>query len=214
MDRPTILILAGGDPLDEAAAEALPRSDVVIAADGGLDEAERLGLAVDEVVGDLDSASAPAVERARARGVPIATHPADKDQTDLELALARAGELDPVLITVGGGGGGRLDHLLANAALLGGSRVADQIEWVTNEGRALFVRDRADVSGSAGDLITLLPVGESAEGVETSGLAWELRGERLPSGSTRGVSNRLVGRSATITLTRGVLMVILPRGRS
>ena len=60
---------------------------LVVAADGGLAEAVRLGLQVDVVVGDLDCASPAEVAAARQAGAEVARHPEDKDATDLELAI-------------------------------------------------------------------------------------------------------------------------------
>ena len=98
----------------------LPEDAVVIAADSGLHQARRsLGLHVDCVVGDLDSADPAAVERGPRRGADVERHPAEKDATDLELAFDCARDRGAQRITVVGGAGGRLDHFLANVALLG-----------------------------------------------------------------------------------------------
>ena len=61
-----------------------------MAADSGLHQAGPLGLHVDYVVGDLDSADPAAVEPARARGRVVERIRPTKDATDLELALDRA----------------------------------------------------------------------------------------------------------------------------
>ena len=50
------IVLAGGDPVDPALRTMLPADAVVVAADSGLHQGELLGLHVDYVVGDLDSA--------------------------------------------------------------------------------------------------------------------------------------------------------------
>src|SRR6185312_10494011 len=81
------IVLAGGDPVGPELRTFLPDTAVVIAADSGLHQATRLGLHVDYVVGDFDSADPAAVEAARAAGAVVDRHPAEKDATDLELAL-------------------------------------------------------------------------------------------------------------------------------
>src|SRR6476620_11925580 len=111
------LVIAGGDapaPIDVELAAA----PLVIAADSGVGHALALGLHVDLVIGDLDSADPADVERAVAAGARVDRHAADKDATDLELALDAARALGATEVTVLGVGGGRLDHLLANLLLV------------------------------------------------------------------------------------------------
>src|SRR5262245_26352321 len=104
------LVFAGGDPPPAALLEHLDRSAFVIAADSGLDHAAALGFTADVVVGDLDSVTPDALAEARARGADVEPHPAEKDETDLELALRKAVALGARRVTVIGGGGGRHDH--------------------------------------------------------------------------------------------------------
>src|SRR5687768_773226 len=113
------LVFAGGDPPPVELVDQIDRSALVIAADSGLDHAHALGFAVDVVVGDLDSVTPDALARARDDGADVEPHPSEKDETDLELALRRAVTLGVQRVTVVGGGGGRHDHLLANALVLG-----------------------------------------------------------------------------------------------
>ena len=83
------LVIAGGDapaPLDATLASA----PLVVAADSGVGHALALGLTVDLVIGDLDSAVPDDVARAAAAGARVHRFPADKDATDLELALDAA----------------------------------------------------------------------------------------------------------------------------
>ena len=138
MDTKTVLIFAGGEmsePID------LPAADFVIAADSGLDHAHRLGRKVDLLVGDLDSVSESGLETARRAGIEIEQHRADKDATDLELSLAAAVRHGAAHIVVAGGGGGRIDHLLANAMLLASPGWADiDVEWIVDSARVLAAR--------------------------------------------------------------------------
>jgi len=213
-DRPIrAVVLAGGELPPRRVLDAITAGDglLVIAADSGLDHALALGLPVDVVVGDLDSVSADALATARVAGVEIETHPVDKDATDLELALHAARDRGARRVTVVGGGGGRHDHLLANALVLAAVELADlDLDALVGTARITVVRHEATVEGRPGSLCSLLPVGGVAHGVHTHGLRFPLRGEDLLPGSTRGVSNELLGDAATVTLADGVLLVVQP----
>jgi thiamine pyrophosphokinase len=77
-----VLVFAGGDPPPRSVLAEMASPDYVIAADSGLDHAVRLGVAVDLLVGDLDSVSADAIALAAS----VQRHPVDKDATDLAIA--------------------------------------------------------------------------------------------------------------------------------
>lgn len=206
----TAVIFTGGGPV----RRALPptgENPLLIAADGGIAEAERLGFAVDLLVGDLDSAAPAAVERVRASGGRVEEHPADKDASDLELALGAAVAAGCALLLVVGGDGGRLDHLLAELLLFGSPSLAGvQIDAVLGDALLHVMRDVRDLEGSPGELISLFALGGPATGVRTEGLRWRLENEELPAGSTRGLSNLFEAPRARIEVGSGVLIAIRP----
>lgn len=208
----TALVFAGGDPLPPELAKRLPGPDaLVVAADSGLEHANALGRRVDLVVGDFDSADPNAVAAAEAAGTEVERHPVAKDQTDLELALSAARARGATRIVVVGGYGGRLDHFLANALALA-VPAADgvAVEWVTGEALVTVVRSEADISGTPGDLLSLLAVGGPARGVRTKGLRYPLTGEDLAPGSTRGVSNELTEPVAHVSVEAGTVLAVQP----
>jgi thiamine pyrophosphokinase len=206
-----IVVVAGGDPPDPESALAVPLGARVIAADRGLEHALALGLDVEIAVGDFDSASPDAVARAEASGTRIERHPAEKDATDLALALDAALALGPERILVLAGDGGRLDHLLSTLLLLGSSRYETvEIDAFVGPARVHVVRRERTIEGSVGELVSLLAVHGPAEGVRTEGLAYPLEGETLEPGSSRGVSNVFAVATARISLERGVLLVVRP----
>jgi thiamine pyrophosphokinase len=201
-----------------AAAGVGPRVDVpagavVIAADGGLERAQALGLEVAVAVGDFDSASAQALLAAEQGGTRIVRHPAAKDATDLELALDEAVSLGAARVLVVASDGGRLDHLLGVLLLLGAERYrVVEVDALVGEAAVAVVRGSRTLTGVPGSLLTLLPLHGTAHGVTTTGLEYPLTDESLECGSTRGVSNVFVAAEATVTVERGVLIAIRPGG--
>jgi thiamine pyrophosphokinase len=206
------LVFAGGDPVDGDVAARLPQSGVtVVAADSGVEHALAIGRDVDLVIGDFDSADPAAVDAAVAGGAEVRRYPADKDQSDLELALhaARAGGARRVIVV--GGYGGRLDHFLANALLIASPSFADlDIEALVGDARITVIHRQARLTGAPGALCSLLAVGGTARGVRTRGLRFPLEGEDLLPGSTRGVSNEFGEPVATVSLDQGALLAVQP----
>jgi thiamine pyrophosphokinase len=221
-----IVIFANGvmaDPAVEAAAWIRP-GDLVVAADGGSLHALDAGITPSVVIGDLDSLSDDLLLRLEAERVAFHRAPAEKDETDLELALMWAAEQQDVEeIVVLGAFGGRPDQALANLLLLahpaltacassgadpgsaeaGGCRVA----MVDRAWTVVLIRGGETLAlyGRVGDRVSLLPLGGPAEGVTTRGLAFPLHDEMLLFGPARGVSNRLAREAAMVSVRRGLL---------
>lgn len=210
----TVVVVAGGAALEPSLVACLRWVEpgaATIAADSGIDLARRLERPIDLAVGDFDSVSSEGLAWATESGAVIERHPVAKDATDLELALEAAVSWTPERIVVLGGHGGRLDHLLANVAVLSAERFADvQISALIGAATVTIVRGQGEVRGVPGELVSLLPQHGPAMGVTTTGLRYPLADEPLGAGSTRGISNELVGAFATVTVRSGVLAVVQP----
>lgn len=213
--QPAAIVLAGGAAVDARLASRLPSDATVIAADSGLASAGPLGLTVDLIVGDLDSVEPELLAGARAAGVPIDAHPPDKDRTDLALALDAAMQADAARILVVGGHGGRLDHLLGNAALLASPTYRDA-EVVAYMGTAIVTvlhgaaERTTTLAGEIGDYVSLVAFHGPARGISTTGLRFPLDDADLAAGSSLGVSNEFAAPQATVSLRDGALLAIQP----
>src|SRR4249919_2734135 len=211
MSHELVVVVSGGELPPSPRTGDVPQGVPVIAADGGLEHAQALGLKVTTAVGDFDSIDARVVTSAGVAGTQVLRHPAEKDATDLELALDVALELRPERILVLAGGGGRLDHLLGGLLLLGSPRYAEaQLDAIVGAARVHVVRGERVVAGEPGRLISLLALHGPAENVTTEGLRYPLAGETLEPGSTRGISNVFTSRTARIHVARGVLAAVIP----
>ncbi len=213
MGHRSVVVVAGGERAP-ARPGLFPPDAFVIAADSGVDFAHALGLHVDVAVGDFDSVTPAGLVRAEAEGTRVERHPVAKDKTDLELALDEAVRVGAAEIAVLGIGGGRLDHLLANALLLAGPAFARcRIVAADGDARIHVVHGSLPptaLPGRIGELLTLLPVGGIALGVTTAGLRYPLRGEPLAPGTSRGVSNVLDALDASVYLEAGTLLAVFP----
>jgi thiamine pyrophosphokinase len=206
-----VVVFTGGDPITADVAGALVPGAWVVAADSGIEQAQAHGWPVHVAVGDFDSVEPAALAAAEAAGARVQRHPVAKDATDLELALEAAAALGPDEIVVVGGAGGRLDHLMGGLLALASDAWAGiAVSALVGPARVYVVRDRLDLTGRPGDVLTLLAVGGPAEGITTAGLRYPLADETLHPASTRGVSNELAAERASVVLRGGVLLAILP----
>jgi thiamine pyrophosphokinase len=212
--RVAVVIGGGGLPaVSVPNLGELGEDPLVVAADAGLAGARALGLAVDLVVGDMDSVDPALLAAAEAAGTEVERHPAAKDATDLDLALDAALARGADRLVVVTGTGDRFDHALAVALSLAAGRLAGAaVEAWIGPAHVWVVRDRLAFGGQPGMLVSLIPAHGPARGVTTTGLQYPLRGEDLAAGTTRGVSNVLLGREATVALEGGTLLVIAPGG--
>lgn len=217
------LILADGEsPARRDLDLAWPGWDaeigLVVAADGGARHAAPLEVVIDAWVGDGDSLDAAGMAALLEGGVPMEQASSHKDESDTELAVRAALRHGATgVLIVGGLGGTRIDHALANIGLLAMPELAGRSAALLDaRSRITLVRApgadgapvRRDLAGRTGDIVSLLPLGPGVEGVTTSGLAYPLLDEPLPEGPARGLSNVRTASDAAVTVRAGLLLVV------
>lgn len=189
-------------------ADRLNRAGRIIAVDGGLRHVLAAGHVPHLLLGDLDSVD-PA-ELARLTGTETVRFPADKDATDLELALERVQQDGASCVTVAGAMGLRNDHGLTN--LLVAAR------WHRDCRVPLCLAGDGTLAWPlrAGEQLTLpLPTGSvfsvtALAGdcrVSITGARYSLHDRELPWGSGLGLSNVTAGQ-ALVHCHAGLLVVM------
>ncbi len=210
------VVVAGGD-LDGSATALVKRASLIVAADRGALFLIRHNILPHVVVGDFDSCGLSEVEILRAKGSRIIGLQKDKDETDTEVALDTvANERFDRAVLLGALGGSRVEHSLANVFLLEryakkGMDVsiwsgATRILWMA--GYEYPYGGSRVICGSRGDFVSLIPVSEEVRGVTTAGLRFPLSNAVLRRGSTRGISNELLGSEAFVSVEEGFLLVV------
>ena len=205
-----IIIFANGELPDVDKARALLREEeYIICADGGIRHALTLNVRPALIVGDMDSADPAQVQQFKDGGVSVEPFSHDKNETDLELAINRAIELGPEQIMILAALGGRLDQTIANIALLADSRLARFDIRLDDGVEEIFLcRDQAQIHGKSGDIVSLIPWQGAVTEVQTVNLRWPLHKETLYPDKTRGVSNEMLGETASILIGSGLLLVV------
>ena len=187
----------------------LPRGvqpgDFVIAADGGWRVCQRLGITPDLLLGDFDSLGC----------VPDFAHilrlPVEKDDTDMVRAvkegLAR-GEREFHLL--GGMGGQRSDHTIANMQTLAYLTVHGARGWLYGDGErytAICGGETLELEARAEGILSVFCLGADAEGVTIQGAQYELESAELTAYFPLGVSNHFVGKAVRVSLDSGCLLI-------
>lgn len=209
----SVLVFANGD-LDpfEWVEPHLEDATAIIAADGGARHLAALSHLPDVLIGDLDSLSEAIRATIREASTLILAHSADKDSTDLELALLYAVDTYTEEVLVFGGFGGRLDQMLGNILLLMHPKLRGrEIRFVTQYQRIWLIEGEGQIRGEKGDTVSLIPLGGDVRVARTEGLRWSLRDEVLAFGPARGVSNQMLREMASVHVQEGHLLCIHTR---
>lgn len=204
------IIVSNGYAQEDERYDSLVRpGDLIIAADGGSVLARQVGLEPQVVIGDMDSLPSELHHELERRGRQFLRYPTRKDETDTELAVRYALKQGADELLFLGATGHRLDHTLANILLLGMPELMGVKARIVSRGTEIWLlRDELEIEGEPGDIITLLPLGQDAVGVSTTGLEYPLHDDTLHFGPTRGVSNVMLSAKAHVSLRQGLLLVM------
>ena len=209
MSGMTVVIIAGGDIDDSAVSLFCPGGSIyIIAVDRGYESALKMGIIPDLILGDMDSVSPEKLHSARDQGIQIREFPAEKDESDLELAIDESIRMNPDRIVILGATGGRMDHTLFNILLLlKYDNINITIKSIREE---IFLADKkTEINAPIGTTVSLVPLTTEIKGIVAEGFKYPLKGESLYMASSRGLSNILTGGRGTVSFEEGKLLVII-----
>jgi thiamine pyrophosphokinase len=200
--------IGGRAPLPGLCRELCEGAAIVVAADSGLVAAEAAGVEPDWVVGDMDSLP----DLARLEHYPperVCRFPCDKDLLDTEIALNLLWDKGCTHNVLIGGGGGRLDHLLALRTLLDRPRCPQR--WVTDteDIRVTEAGGTVELSIPVGTRISVLAAAGGPWKASSNGLKWPLDQVRIDAGWV-GISNTACEARVVVRAEQGRFLVMLP----
>lgn len=205
-----VIVANGSGNLSEKFCHIAQMADTIIAADGGANLCAEAGCMPHILIGDLDSIDSDLLVEYQQQAIEILRYPTRKDATDLELALDLAMSRGAVKIDLFGAIGGRLDMSLSNLMLASQEKYSNikvSIHDHSNRIQILHPGNH-DVDAESGERVSLLPIVGDVHSITLEGVEYPLADEPLNFGSSRGLSNVVIGEGAKLFFTKGVLAVI------
>lgn len=212
-------VISGG-AIEDSFAERLlqeQKPKVVIAADSGMDFLYRINRKPDILIGDFDSGNREALAYFKAMpDIRIEELNPVKDDTDTESAVRLAISMGAEKLTILGGTGSRLDHVLGNIELLGiGLDAGVDISIVDTHNRIRMIKKGFTIKKEEqfGHYVSLIPYTEKVEHVYLTGFKYPLKDYCLRGFCSIGVSNEILEEEAIIEFDGGILLVVESRDK-
>ena len=209
MERKKAFIYTGGTVFEEYVIEKPEKGDLIIAADAGYLTAKKMGVTPDILLGDFDTLG----EENIPDGIECLRVPAEKNDTDTQLAVQVAIERGAGEIVIIGGMSGRIDHTLSTLAILEDlwERKNDRIYATLTDGknRVRFLRSSGTIlPRSQYRFFSLIAADETVKGITLEGCKYPLKHGRISRRNQWAVSNEITGNCTLIDITRGGVWVI------
>lgn len=183
----------------------ISKTDFIVAVDGGANHLEKLKLAPNIIIGDMDSIEPGLLEKYKS-----IKYPRKKNETDFELAINYCLENKFQEIIIFGILGDRIDHMLANIFFLAKVQTENpliRVKIIEGNKEIYILNKEITILGKIGDEISIIPVSERLAGITTEGLYYRLIDNTLLFGTTRGVSNVMIKSKVKIIMKNGVALI-------
>ncbi|MGE6631358.1 thiamine diphosphokinase [Bacillus sp. NPDC077027] len=164
-----------------------------------------------EAFGDFDSVTEQELRDLQKQLPALHLFQAEKDQTDLELALDWAIKQKPTFIQIYGITGGRADHFLGNLQLLYKGIKHQQPVFLIDKQNIIqmFSPGSYEIKNDPDKkYVSFLPFGTSVENLTLKGFKYPLKNCHIEPGSTLCISNELIHSSGTFSFHDGILIMI------
>jgi len=210
MDK-IVYIITGGI-LTTDLIKSIKPNNIIIGVDKAVQTLLERNIIPDYMIGDFDSIDPIFFDKIKQEySEKIKKSPAVKDETDTELALRTAISLNPSQIVILGAIGTRLDHVIANIHLLIQSEqqnIKTVIEGTSNRVTIILPGQTKKIRKSLFKYVSMLPFTGEVTGVYLKGFKYSLENSILKPGYPVGVSNEIIEEVGTISIKKGILLII------
>ena len=208
------MIVSGGSLSKEFVTKVVGQGkyDRILAADSGMNALYAAAVTPDIIIGDFDSADEKILAFFQQnKAIDFCTLNPEKDDTDTEFAIRESIRRGADSITIIGGTGTRLDHVLGNISLLGiGLEEQVSMELLDEHNRIRMIQDALTLEKETqyGKYVSLIPYGGDVQGITLRGFKYPLSDYTMGGFNSLGISNEIVDNRAEIRFRSGILLVI------
>lgn len=204
-----VLIVANGEwPKQFDLADYAEAYPVIVALDGAANRLIGSNMIPDVLLGDLDSVSESVLEQCKASDVTV-EHTPDQQSSDISKGLEWVqrtypdSEVDIIGVEIG-----RYDHHLAAYSALFECN-SDATILLDGWQARRVTQTPTNIETEPNSIFSLIPFG-NVTGATIKGCQFSLNNESLTTG-TRGISNKATGRSITVSVESGDLLLLIMR---
>ena len=208
------MIVSGGSLSKEFVTKVVGQGeyDRILAADSGMNALYAAAVTPDIIIGDFDSADEKILAFFQQnKAIDFCTLNPEKDDTDTEFAIRESIRRGADSITIIGGTGTRLDHVLGNISLLGiGLEEQVAMELLDEHNRIRMIQDALTLEKETqyGKYVSLIPYGGDVQKITLRGFKYLLSDYTMGGFNSLGISNEIVDNRAEIRFRSGILLVI------
>ena len=204
MKMKNALIVNGGH--NSTKRDQLGNYDLIVAVDSGTEQAYKLFLKPNLIIGDLDSIDEKTIKRAEKDEVQILKYETNKNETDFELALKYVIGKEIKDITIIGGEYGEIDHLFGVLTVIISFQEDQQISWIHKDQTVLIPNSKKITIGNNVEF-SILPF-TNLKNLNISGAQWNLDNENIEFGKSLTLRNISIDNYIEVSVDDGKFCLI------
>jgi len=211
------LIVTGGNINKEFLSNIMKniKFDTIIAVDNGLKVLNEINIKPKHIVGDFDTVNKDILDLyTEDTSIQIHKFNPIKDNTDTDIAIRLAVELESDEIIIVGGIGSRIDHVLGNIQVLKytlDNNIKCKMIDENNEIELINKTTILNKNEINKKYVSLIPLTEKVDNINLKGFKYELENGMLTIGSSLGISNEIISERAIIEFDNGILIMIFSK---
>lgn len=201
------IILANGKPPKKDVINFLQKKEysALICADGGANNADKLNIIPDYIIGDLDSIKKSVLEKFKTTS--SIKKIKRQNDTDVEkcLKFAIRKEYDEAVLL--GVTGDRLDHTFCNLGIVIKFFDKIKIKLIAENSLLIPYKNEFELTTVPGETVSLYGFDEKTK-ITSTGLKYPLKNSSLPFGKKESTSNAAVSEKVKLKVKGGIIFII------